>query len=259
MLNEAVTSAAHQEFQFVGALKRGRPKGSVKKEPTVYTCQFPGCGKEFPKLYSLKSHQTAHQTAKGFSCRFCDAKFNRAHDQKRHERLHEATKVYVCQGCNKDFTRLDALKRHKTNLRVLPACKDTPIIKQDRTGPVPIDIPLNPSRAPRANSNASFPSSGTASHPMPAAGSGQQALHNFSNAHPGQRPPPQQFEFVNELPPPRKHIAPFPPLARATQGHRPSVNEEYDDESILMAQGEEHDEGGDIPVMNGNGEGDVED
>ena len=80
---------------------------------SVHPCGFPGCGKTFARLYSLRAHATrVHAAERPFRCTRCPAAFARNHDLKRHERLHEY-KAWQCTGCTKAFSRRDALTRHR--------------------------------------------------------------------------------------------------------------------------------------------------
>ena len=85
----------------------GHPPGT-----SVYPCGFPGCGKTFARLYSLRAHARSHSADRPFRCVRCPAAFARNHDLKRHERLHE-DRAWQCTGCAKAFSRRDALTRHR--------------------------------------------------------------------------------------------------------------------------------------------------
>jgi len=85
----------------------GHPPGT-----SVYPCGFPGCGKTFARLYSLRAHARSHSADRPFRCARCPAAFARNHDLKRHERLHE-DRAWQCTGCAKAFSRRDALTRHR--------------------------------------------------------------------------------------------------------------------------------------------------
>lgn len=85
----------------------GHPPGT-----SVYPCGFPGCGKTFARLYSLRAHARSHSAERPFRCARCPAAFARNHDLKRHERLHE-DRAWQCTGCAKAFSRRDALTRHR--------------------------------------------------------------------------------------------------------------------------------------------------
>ena len=79
---------------------------------SVHPCGFPGCGKTFARLYSLRAHTRIHAAERPFRCTRCPASFARNHDLKRHERLHE-DRAWQCTGCAKAFSRRDALTRHR--------------------------------------------------------------------------------------------------------------------------------------------------
>lgn len=79
---------------------------------SVHPCTFPGCGKTFARLYSLRAHARVHAAERPFRCTRCPAAFARNHDLKRHERLHD-DKAWQCTGCAKAFSRRDALTRHR--------------------------------------------------------------------------------------------------------------------------------------------------
>ncbi|KAI0245971.1 hypothetical protein BJV78DRAFT_214738 [Lactifluus subvellereus] len=104
-------------IQALGVLS-GVPIGGPGPTPwglpgtSVHPCTFPGCGKTFARLYSLRAHARVHAAERPFRCTRCPAAFARNHDLKRHERLHD-DKAWQCTGCAKAFSRRDALTRHR--------------------------------------------------------------------------------------------------------------------------------------------------
>ena len=135
-------------IQALGVLS-GIPIGSGGSEPTtpwaglpgtsVHPCSFPGCGKTFARLYSLRAHTRIHAAERPFRCTRCPAAFARNHDLKRHERLHE-DRAWQCTGCAKAFSRRDALTRHRnTAVARHTACATADVAQ--------IDVPRGPAGA----------------------------------------------------------------------------------------------------------------
>lgn len=93
----------------------------------VFPCNYPGCGKTFARLMSLRGHQQIHAADRPYRCTLCPTAFARNHDLQRHIRSH-GTRLYKCGGCDGTFSRRDALKRHKTNTKNShPGCASSPI------------------------------------------------------------------------------------------------------------------------------------
>lgn len=135
-------------IQALGVLS-GVPIGSSGSGPTaswaglpgtsVHPCSFPGCGKTFARLYSLRAHTRIHAAERPFRCTRCPAAFARNHDLKRHERLHE-DRAWQCTGCAKAFSRRDALTRHRnTAVSRHSACATADVVQ--------IDVPRGPAGA----------------------------------------------------------------------------------------------------------------
>ena len=135
-------------IQALGVLS-GVPIGGGSSEPTtswaglpgtsVHPCSFPGCGKTFARLYSLRAHTRIHAAERPFRCTRCPAAFARNHDLKRHERLHE-DRAWQCTGCAKAFSRRDALTRHRnTAVARHTACATADVAQ--------IDVPRGPAGA----------------------------------------------------------------------------------------------------------------
>ena len=135
-------------IQALGVLS-GVPIGSGGSGPTapwaglpgtsVHPCSFPGCGKTFARLYSLRAHTRIHAAERPFRCTRCPAAFARNHDLKRHERLHE-DRAWQCTGCAKAFSRRDALTRHRnTAVARHSACATADVAE--------IDVPRGPAGA----------------------------------------------------------------------------------------------------------------
>ncbi|KAK9760227.1 hypothetical protein K7432_015990 [Basidiobolus ranarum] len=96
-------------------------EGDHDKTVTVYSCDFPSCGKTFTRLYNLKSHYRTHTDDRPFACDKCDQTFSRNHDLKRHYKIHSGVKPFNCEHCGKKFSRMDALGRHRAKR---PQCRE---------------------------------------------------------------------------------------------------------------------------------------
>ncbi|KAJ3049645.1 Metallothionein expression activator [Rhizophlyctis rosea] len=95
--------------------KRGsKAEQQLALEGGAFVCPHPGCEKEFPRMYNLKSHLLCHSNARPHSCDLCPAAFARKHDLQRHLRtLHSESRPFKCDTCKQGFPRADALKKHK--------------------------------------------------------------------------------------------------------------------------------------------------
>ncbi|ORX92851.1 hypothetical protein K493DRAFT_316332 [Basidiobolus meristosporus CBS 931.73] len=100
---------------------QGPNEGDPDKAITVYSCDFPSCGKTFTRLYNLKSHFRTHTDDRPFACDKCDQTFSRNHDLKRHYKIHSGVKPFSCEYCGKKFSRMDALGRHRAKR---PQCRE---------------------------------------------------------------------------------------------------------------------------------------
>ena len=97
----------------------GSPGGSAdsrrKRRPSrLYTCNYPGCNKQFTRNFNLQSHAKTHDPdrEKPFVCPECGKGFWRKVDLERHDTVHTKVKGHQCPRCDKKFTRKDALQRH---------------------------------------------------------------------------------------------------------------------------------------------------
>jgi hypothetical protein len=71
------------------------------------------CGRGFPKLVSLKSHEMVHLGLKKHTCEYCLKSFARRHDMLRHERtVHSTEKNLTCATCNILFGTLELITEH---------------------------------------------------------------------------------------------------------------------------------------------------
>ncbi|KDQ13564.1 hypothetical protein BOTBODRAFT_33572 [Botryobasidium botryosum FD-172 SS1] len=101
----------------------------------VFPCNYPGCGKTFARLFSLRTHQQIHSADRPYRCTFCPTAFARNHDLQRHIRSH-GSRMYRCGGCEGMFSRRDALKRHKSNTKnTHPGCASSPVEVIDAVDP----------------------------------------------------------------------------------------------------------------------------
>ncbi|KAJ3040280.1 hypothetical protein HK097_002593 [Rhizophlyctis rosea] len=86
-----------------------------KRRPSrLYTCNYPGCNKQFTRNFNLQSHAKTHDPdrEKPFVCPECAKGFWRKVDLERHDTVHTKVKGHQCPRCDKKFTRKDALQRH---------------------------------------------------------------------------------------------------------------------------------------------------
>jgi regulatory protein SWI5 len=77
-----------------------------------WTCQYPGCNKEFGRKENIRSHIQTHLGDRQYKCNSCGKCFVRIHDLKRHSKIHSGDKPCVC-ACGSRFARQDALTRHR--------------------------------------------------------------------------------------------------------------------------------------------------
>ncbi|KAG0201263.1 hypothetical protein BGX33_010426 [Mortierella sp. NVP41] len=93
-----------------------------------YTCDFPGCGRGFARLFNMRTHQRTHDPnhMRPFVCEVftCAKRFSRKHDLQRHEAsVHKGERKYRCGNCDRSFSRQDGLRRHY-NLKGTPCSID---------------------------------------------------------------------------------------------------------------------------------------
>ncbi|KAJ3068397.1 hypothetical protein HDU98_008405 [Podochytrium sp. JEL0797] len=92
--------------------------GKIRRRTSaMHTCPHPNCGKQFSRLFNLKTHEQTHEVnrARDFVCTEvgCGKTFVRVHDLARHAIAHDQTRWHFCVGCSRGFARIDALKRHE--------------------------------------------------------------------------------------------------------------------------------------------------
>ncbi|KAJ5403895.1 hypothetical protein N7509_003766 [Penicillium cosmopolitanum] len=98
-----------------------RPRPAPKRHSKDdLKCQY--CGKEFTRLYNLKSHLLVHQNNLRFPCEYCHKSFVRKSDFNRHMKSHTGEKKWVCGGCDKAFARSETLKAHQQQSKKGQAC-----------------------------------------------------------------------------------------------------------------------------------------
>ncbi|CAI7571231.1 unnamed protein product [Penicillium pancosmium] len=98
-----------------------RPRPAPKRHSKDdLRCQY--CGKEFTRLYNLKSHLLVHQNNLRFPCDYCQKSFVRKSDFNRHMKSHTGEKKWVCGGCDKAFARSETLKAHQQQSKKGQAC-----------------------------------------------------------------------------------------------------------------------------------------
>ncbi|KAL3900912.1 MAG: hypothetical protein SGCHY_001005 [Lobulomycetales sp.] len=78
-----------------------------------FSCPHPGCGRQFTRLYNVKSHMVCHSGDRPHQCSQCTASFRRKHDLQRHYRTsHSQDRPWKCNRCSRSFARRDHYRRH---------------------------------------------------------------------------------------------------------------------------------------------------
>ncbi|XP_049944718.1 zinc finger protein 676-like isoform X3 [Schistocerca serialis cubense] len=95
----------------------GRPskhqkKRRIRKRPDTkpHICDL--CGKAFPLVGSLKSHQRTHSGERPYGCDLCGKTFVQAVHLRNHRVTHTAEKRHYCEFCGRPFALLHTLKVH---------------------------------------------------------------------------------------------------------------------------------------------------
>ena len=79
-----------------------------------FTCEFPGCGKEYGKRHHLKEHERKHTGDMRFSCEVCGKKFYMHAHMKRHLYSHTGIKPHVCRWkCGAIFASYGGRMKHE--------------------------------------------------------------------------------------------------------------------------------------------------
>ncbi|KAJ3034535.1 hypothetical protein HDV00_004948 [Rhizophlyctis rosea] len=113
-----LTLLPHESLGLLGGSPGSTPGSAEsrrKRRPSrLYTCNYPGCNKQFTRNFNLQSHAKTHDPdrEKPFVCPECSKGFWRKVDLERHDTVHTKVKGHQCPRCDKKFTRKDALQRH---------------------------------------------------------------------------------------------------------------------------------------------------
>ena len=96
--------------------------GIKGKFPLDLTC---GCGKRFPDVSQLHSHQLDLQHFKDKYCYLCDKRFQKLSNFKRHNDTQHSQKraAHLCVMCNKSFARYDNLQDHQLKKHSAICCR----------------------------------------------------------------------------------------------------------------------------------------
>jgi len=89
----------------------------VHTNPTIYTCTFPDCAKQFnrkPNFYRhlIMVHDPESERNPIITCHICPQKFRKLSKQN-HLRLHTWERKHKCDVCSKKFKTIDSLNHHK--------------------------------------------------------------------------------------------------------------------------------------------------
>ncbi|MCF7799785.1 C2H2-type zinc finger protein [Candidatus Babeliales bacterium] len=84
-----------------------------KKDLRYLRCGFPGCGKIYTKLSSVKDHIRArHTNDKSYECSVCHKKFARKNVLTMHMQIHLKKKNHKCKICGHRFIKKSVLVEH---------------------------------------------------------------------------------------------------------------------------------------------------
>lgn len=90
-----------------------------KNRRKSYVCRT--CGKAFPSLSNLGTHERVHTGERPFRCDTCGKHFSEAGNLKKHQRVHTGEKPFSCDQCGKRFAWICNLKTHQQSCGGLQA------------------------------------------------------------------------------------------------------------------------------------------
>ncbi|TPX33501.1 hypothetical protein SmJEL517_g03666 [Synchytrium microbalum] len=113
MSNLEFDPAAEEQITVGNVTGRRRGVAASHGGGSIFTCDHPGCGKTFRRLYNLKSHMCCHLGERPFVCEECHVTFKRIADLRRHIRcLHSTIRPFMCPTCHVGFARSDVFHHH---------------------------------------------------------------------------------------------------------------------------------------------------